>query len=120
MPKKYYSVSSYAFCNNNPIIFVDPEGARSLPLSQSYNGWTLRVDSWYGPRIMDDENKFHHGLDFNYSCGGNNDKGSPILATHEGVATFFDNLSSDAGRHNVTESDEIGAMGGSDQGGRQS
>ncbi|MCQ2185341.1 MAG: hypothetical protein MJY92_01270 [Bacteroidales bacterium] len=26
MAEKYYYLSPYAFCNNNPVIFVDPDG----------------------------------------------------------------------------------------------
>ena len=28
---KYYSVSPYAFCNNNPVNFVDPDGREVWP-----------------------------------------------------------------------------------------
>ena len=30
MAEKYYYLSPYAFCNNNPVIFVDPDGREKL------------------------------------------------------------------------------------------
>lgn len=137
-------ISPYAYCNWNPVKYVDKEGARSLPMESTYNGWTARVDSWFGPRNTGQKgaSTYHRGLDFNYSCGGDGDYGTPILATHEGWAHIVDNIDGKAGRYveitsedgtvrtrylhlsaisiaegqYVLESDKIGEMGGSASG----
>ncbi len=69
--ENYYHISPYAWCGNNPIAFVDPDGSRPLPIDREYNGWTARVDSWFGPRNtgLRGASTYHKGLDFNYSCG---------------------------------------------------
>ena len=141
LSEKYYGISPYAYCNGNPINFVDPDGRRKIPLHGTYNGWFVKVDSWFGKRNTNIQgaSTFHRGLDFNYSCGGNNDKGSPILATHDGIVYAHNNNDGGAGRYVtiisidgkvktkyfhldtitvspgdfVTESTMIGTMGGS-------
>ncbi len=35
LAENYYSVSPYAFCSNNPVNFVDPDGSRVLPRTNS-------------------------------------------------------------------------------------
>lgn len=142
--ENYYHISPYAWCGNNPIAFVDPDGSRPLPIDREYNGWTARVDSWFGSRNtgLRGASTYHKGLDFNYSCGGNGDRGTPILATHEGYAHVVDNIDGNAGRYveitsedgtvrtrylhlsaisieegqYVLEADNIGKMGGSGKG----
>ncbi len=141
---KYPNISPYAYCSWNPIKYVDPDGNRPLPIDRKYNGWTAKVDSWFGPRNtgLQGASTFHKGLDFNYSCGGDGDYGTPIFATHEGFAHLVDNLDGNAGRYveitsadgtvrtrymhlsaisviegqYVFEADNIGNMGGSGKG----
>ena len=78
---KYPNISPYAYCGWNPIRLVDPDGNRPIPLYNNYNGWYVKLDSRFGlrnPQIKK-ASRFHKGIDLNYSCGGNNDLGSPIL-----------------------------------------
>ena len=35
LSEKYYGVSPYAFCNNNPVNFVDPDGRKILGASKN-------------------------------------------------------------------------------------
>ena len=35
LAEKYYFISPYAFCSNNPVNFVDPDGSRVLPRTNS-------------------------------------------------------------------------------------
>lgn len=106
LSEKYYGISPYAYCAGNPVNYIDPDGTRNLPLYDYFMDWHLKVDSWYGPRTppKDGASSFHKGLDFNYSGGGDTDKGSPILATHEGTVRVCDNNKSSAGRYVVITS----------------
>ena len=141
---KFIEESPYLYCNGNPVKYVDPQGARPLPIENTYRGWKAKVDSWFGPRNTGQigASTNHRGLDFNYSCGGDKDYGTPILATHEGFAHIVDNIDSKAGRYveitsedrtvrtrylhlsaisiaegqYVLEADKIGEMGGSASG----
>ncbi|MBE6330524.1 MAG: hypothetical protein E7072_10525, partial [Bacteroidales bacterium] len=140
--EKYVGMSPYNYCAGNPVKLVDPDGRRSLPIDEEYNGFNARVDSWYGPRNIKNGSKNHKGLDFNYSCGGNNDYGSPIIATHDGTVNVKDNTKGGEGRMvtitshddkfrtrymhlssvdvengtNINEGDILGYMGGSGKG----
>ena len=106
LSEKYYGISPYVYCAGNPVNYIDPDGTRNLPLYDYFMDWHLKVDSWYGPRTppKDGASSFHKGLDFNYSGGGDTDKGSPILATHEGTVRVCDNNESSAGRYVVITS----------------
>uniref|UniRef100_A0AB33JNA5 M23ase beta-sheet core domain-containing protein n=1 Tax=Prevotella sp. GTC17262 TaxID=3236797 RepID=A0AB33JNA5_9BACT len=104
--EKTFPVSGYTYCLNNPVNSVDPDGKRSIPLYNPFNDWYVKIDSWFGYRNTGIKNatSYHKGLDFNYSCGGNNDYGTPILATHEGIATIDNNPSGGEGRFVVITS----------------
>lgn len=144
MSDKYPNLSPYAYCAWNPVKLVDPDGQRPIPLADSYKGWYVKVDSWFGHRNtgIPGASKFHQGLDINYSGGGNTDQGSPILATHNGVASVKNDTKGGEGRtvtitasngklrtryfhlesinvangDVVSESDVIATMGGSGRG----
>jgi murein DD-endopeptidase MepM/ murein hydrolase activator NlpD len=89
-------ISTYAFTNNDPVNKIDPNGLRPIPLYDKFKSWTWRVDSWFGSRNtgLPGASKFHRGLDFNYSGGGETDYGSSILTTHDGVVTTADDNNS--------------------------
>jgi len=144
LAEKYYHISPYAWCGNNTIRNIDINGKRPLPIDMYYNHWYAKVDSWFGYRNtgLKGASIMHKGLDFNYSCGGDGDYGSPIYATHEGYARVINNNESKAGRYveivsedgrvktrylhlsavsiedgqYVSEADKIGEMGGSANG----
>lgn len=144
MMDKYPNISPYNYCMWNPVLFVDPDGQRPIPLADSYKGWYVKVDSWFGHRNtgISGASKFHQGLDINYSGGGNTDQGSPILAAHNGVASVKNDTRGGEGRtvtitasngklrtryfhlesinvvngDVVSESDVIATMGGSGRG----
>ena len=106
MMDKYPSLSPYAYCAWNPVKLVDPDGRIPIPLKSKYNDWAIKIDSWFGKRNtgLVGASTFHRGLDFNYDVGGDSDYGSPILATHEGVATVDDNPDGGEGRSVVITS----------------
>jgi RHS repeat-associated protein len=103
---EYPGLTPYAYCENNPIKYIDPDGRRPIPLNDTYKQWYVKVDSWFGPRNsgIKGASTYHKGLDFNYSGGGHTDYGAPILATHEGTVTIKDNPSGSGGRSVVITS----------------
>jgi murein DD-endopeptidase MepM/ murein hydrolase activator NlpD len=78
------SISPYSYAFNNPVYFADFEGLIPWPVPLMYKNWTRKSpDEWYG--FIPKRARTHHGLDINYSGGGNTDLGAPILATHDGT-----------------------------------
>ena len=80
--EKYYHISPYAYCGNNPIIFVDPDGRRRKPTNDFYKGVKVRVSHNYGQR----RSHVHKGVDINFGAGAF-DRGAPVYATHSGRVT---------------------------------
>jgi len=103
---KYPDIGAYVYCHGNPVNRIDPDGRRPIPLNNPYSNWSVKVDSWFGPRNtgLAGASTYHRGLDFNYSGGGNSDYGTPILATHEGTATVDKNSNGGEGRSVVITS----------------
>lgn len=79
----------------------------ALPLDLKYKNWELKeITSGYGNRNVDVGSKFHKGLDFNYSGGGDTDIGAPIKSTHDGfVYKLKDDATGNTGRYLVIRSE---------------
>ncbi|MBF7092868.1 M23 family metallopeptidase [Flavobacterium sp. ALJ2] len=80
---------------------------KALPLEIKYKNWTLNeITSGYGKRDVKVGSKFHKGLDFNYSGGGDTDIGAPIFSTHDGfVHELKDDASGTTGRYILVRSE---------------
>ena len=50
LSEKYYGVSPYAFCNNNPVNFVDPDG--ELPFLANFVGGFVSAGVEYGSQVI--------------------------------------------------------------------
>ena len=50
LSEKYYGVSPYAFCNNNPVNFVDPDG--EFPLLSNIVGGFVSAGVEYGSQVI--------------------------------------------------------------------
>ena len=66
MGEKYYDVSPYAYCNNDPVRFVDPTGEAFNPIFNR-EGVLLGTDDrgLQGEAIIMDTWFFHQGMSFN-------------------------------------------------------
>ena len=51
LAEKYYAVTPFAYCNNNPVIFVDPDGEDIYLL---FDGNTKELQIWYDADTLDD------------------------------------------------------------------
>ena len=83
------SISPYAVFNNNPLIFIDIDGRRPLPVLDKHNGLSWRIESGFGARNVKSNakaSKFHRGVDLN-AGGGFSDYGAIVVATHDGIIT---------------------------------
>jgi RHS repeat-associated core domain len=108
--EKFPFMSPYAYCMNNPVIYIDPTGKIPWPILSKYKGFTRRHENNFGaPRP---NGRVHIGLDFNFSGGKNTDLGAPILATHTGVVTRVSDISKDkdAGGNRITITSEDGRV----------
>ena len=89
LAEKYYNISPYAYCANNPVNFVDPDGMREWPVNPQFNGFKRRHENNYrNPRPN------HNGVDINLGSGSN-DFGAPVFATHDGKVTRIVSINDD-------------------------
>ena len=91
LSEKYYGISPYAFCNNNPVNFVDPDGKRQWPVNPKYNGYNRRHEN----NFRTSSRPTHNGLDINLGAGSN-DLGAPVYATHDGIVTRYVSINDDS------------------------
>ena len=107
LSEKYYGISPYAFCANNPVNFVDPDGRRKWPINPTYNGAERRHENNF--RTLKRPN--HNGLDMNIGSGSH-DLGAPVYATHDGVVTRFASIETDtnAGGNRIQITSEDGKV----------
>lgn len=84
MVDKYPEISPYAYCEWNPIIFIDPDGKRKWPIQKENNGATRKIVSGM---YRNNTGKLHGGIDIVHrpQSGPPNIEGGTIYATHDGM-----------------------------------
>ena len=91
LSEKYYGVSPYAFCNNNPVNFVDPDGRNPI-----YNrfGTLLGTDDGglHGKALFMDDADFVQGMKQEDALL--HDKGIEFLENEEAIDSFQANYTS--------------------------
>jgi len=105
MSDKLASITPYSYCINNPILFADNDGkipwptpyAVILKTGEKIARW---ISSGFGPRILNGQRQNHRGIDVNLGSG-NQDRGVPIYATHNGTVIKVGGLDN-AGGYRVT------------------
>ena len=98
-------LSPYAYCNNNPLMYIDKEGNIPWPVQPLWNnGIRCIVSGFYRNKPSD---KLHKGVDIVHKPSmGANLAGGEIVATHNGKVTVS-GTSKTAGNWVVIENGDI-------------
>ncbi len=95
LAEKYYSTSPYAFCNNNPVNFVDPDGMNPI---YNRSGTLLGTDDGglHGEALFMDDADFVQSMKHDDALL--RDKGIEFLENEEAIDSFQANYTSLAER----------------------
>lgn len=92
-------------------MFIDPNGKREWPVNETYKNGVRRHSNDYGS-IRKGRKTAHKGVDINIGSG-DNDKGAPVYATHDGIVTrivTIGNGDMDAGGNRIQITSEDGLV----------
>jgi RHS repeat-associated protein len=104
--------TSYNYCNNNPLFYVDPDGKTPWPVKALFNGYgRSHLNNWHEVRYKaGGGTRLHQGLDINHNGGGNTDYGAPIVSTHDGYVSRISTNNNDAGGRRIVITSKNGTV----------
>ena len=82
LAEKYYGISPYAYCNNNPIIYIDPEGETPIALIGAIVGG---IEEMVSQTISNGLQNLNDGRGFFNDWGKNMDWADVVISTAEGA-----------------------------------
>ena len=83
LSEKFPFISPFAFCLNNPLKYIDPDGRTPWPILKLYNEATRKISSGF---YRNSGGSFHGGVDIVHAANGSI-SGGEIVATHNGIVT---------------------------------